>query len=743
MTKQSYPLLGMSCASCAAHATKALEALPGVASAAVSLPTASALIQYDETLCTPEQLQAAVAAVGYELRIDPSEEEQLEELAEREQRSLRRRTALAVLLSLLVMTLMMLHHGHPMGCVEALVSALATGVVLGYAGRDFYVRAWRQLRARAAGMDLLVALSTGVAYSYSLVQLALALLGGKEEALQHLYFEAASMTIAFVLLGKYLEARAQQRTQRALRALIRSGVKEVDEVQPDGSTRRLPLGEVHPGMVLRAAPHTLFAVDGRVLSGESYAEEQLITGESLPVTKAPGAQVWAGTLNGSGTIDYRAEAVGGQTVVARIVRLVQEAGASRAPIQRTVDRVARIFVPVIVLLALVTLLGWGLLGGAEGWGRGLTAALTVLIIACPCALGLATPTAIMVGIGRAAEEGLLIRDAETLEAALGIDTLVLDKTGTLTEGRPELRQIHWLDGEGQGSPQLRLILSALEARTSHPLGAAVVRGLAPSLPRLVLRPLQLTAVSERAGRGLEGTVAGTRYFVGSRRYIEEQGITLAPELQPLLEAAAAEGLTTSFFAREGELLALLQLSDTLRPSAASALAELRQQGKRLVLLTGDNEAVARSVAAQLGIDEVVASVLPDGKADYVARLQAAGHRVAMLGDGVNDAAALARADLSLAMGQGSDLALETAQVTLRGSDLAKLPLLFRIAQRTLRTIHANLFWASVYNLLAVPLAAGGLYLLVGRQLDPMLAGGLMMLSSLSVVLNSLLSRRGR
>ena len=391
MTKQNYPLLGMSCASCAAHATKALEALPGVTSAAVSLSSASALIQYDETLCTPEQLQAAVAAVGYELRIDPSEEEQLEELAEREQRSLKRRTALAVLLSLLVMTLMMLHHGHPMGRAEALVSALATGVVLGYAGRDFYLRAWRQLRARAAGMDLLVALSTGVAYSYSLVQLALALLGGQEEALQQLYFEAASMTIAFVLLGKYLEAHAQQRTQRALRALIRSGVKEVDEVQPDGSTRRLPLGEVHPGMVLRAAPHALFAVDGRVLTGESYAEEQLITGESLPVTKAPGAQVWAGTLNGSGTIDYRAEAVGGQTVVARIVRLVQEAGASRAPIQRTVDRVARIFVPVIVLLALVTLLLWGFLGGAEGWEHGLTAALTVLIIACPCALGLATP----------------------------------------------------------------------------------------------------------------------------------------------------------------------------------------------------------------------------------------------------------------------------------------------------------------------------------------------------------------
>lgn len=735
MVKSTYPLLGMSCAGCVAHATKALESLPGVRSASVNLASSSALIEYDEDQCSLEQLRQAVAALGYELRIDQPALEELETLEAQVADRLKRRTLWAVVLSLGVMALMMMRHEEGLALSEALLAALATSVVLLYSGCDFFVRGWQQLRTGAAGMDLLVALSTGIAYLYSLARLGEALIQGRHEALHQLYLEAASMTIAFVLLGKWLEAMAQRRTHRALRELMHSSAKEALELLPDGSTRSLPLNEVREGMLLRVLPHERFAVDGRIVAGESYAEEQIITGESLPVDKASGDEVWAGTLNGSGILDYRATAVGGATVLARIVRLVEEAGASRAPIQRVVDRVARIFVPVVVLLALTSLLLWGYVGG--DWAEGLTAALTVLIIACPCALGLATPTALMVGIGHAAERGLLVRDAQQLEQAAHIDTLVLDKTGTLTEGKPQLQQLHWWCTE---TPQLRMILSALESRSSHPLAAAVVQALAPRLPKVVLRPVQVDEFLERAGRGLQARVGGQRYAVGSRRYITELGIELSPELEAASLEAEQAGMTTSFFVREDEVLALLELSDALRPTAREAVQQLQASGKHLLLLTGDSEAVAARVAAELGIADYRAGVLPEGKADCVAELQQQGAHVAMLGDGVNDAAALARADLGIAMGQGSDLAMETAGVTLRGDDLRRLSLLFAIAQRTLSTIRANLFWASIYNLLAIPLAAGGLLLLTGRQLDPMLAGGLMMLSSLSVVLNSLFSR---
>lgn len=733
MVKKSFPLLGLHCAACAAHATKALEATAGVQSATVNLASATAFIVYNETLCTPEVLRDAVATMGYTLRINEPEVGELEALRQREASNLRRKTWVAVILSLIVMGLMM---WPPMTLTKALLSALLTAITLLWAGSGFFSRGWRQLRSGAAGMDLLVMLSTTVAFVYSLYRLGSYLsMGGEAHQLHHLYFEAASMTIAFVLLGKVLEARAERRTSAALRRLMGGQPKTVHQLLPSGEVILLPVSEVEPGMELRALPHELFAVDGEVISGESYADEQLISGEPIPVAKTTGSTVYAGTLNGAGTLVYRAREVGRATLLARIIRLVEEAQSSRAPIQQVVDRVARIFVPVIVFLALLTLLAWGILSPIDGWEQGLIAAVTVLIIACPCALGLATPTAIMVGIGRGAEEGLLVRNAEALEAAGHIDTLVLDKTGTITEGRPEVKAIHWCHSEGNDT--FVPILVALERLSSHPLSGAILR----ALPQESERGLEVTHLHEQAGRGLEGEVDGIIYRVGQRAFVEELAGELSPAALAALEEGERMGATCSLFARKGEVLSVLLIADTLRPSSAKALQALRARGLEVIMLTGDGASAARAVGEAVGVSRVVDSVRPEEKAAFIEGLQQAGKRVAMVGDGINDAAALARADLSIAMGSGSDLALETAMVTLRSSDLMQLEHLFDLARTTLSTIHQNLFWACIYNLIAIPVAAGVLYPITGYQLNPMLAGGLMMLSSLSVVTNSLRQAR--
>ena len=733
MVKKSFPLLGLHCAACAAHATKALEATTGVQSATVNLASATAFIVYDETLCTPEVLRDAVATMGYTLRINEPEVGELEALRQREASNLRRKTWVAVILSLIVMGLMM---WPPMTLTKALLSALLTAITLLWAGSGFFSRGWRQLRSGAAGMDLLVMLSTTVAFVYSLYRLGSYLsMEGEAHQLHHLYFEAASMTIAFVLLGKVLEARAERRTSAALRRLMGGQPKTVHQLLPSGEVILLPVSEVEPGMELRALPHELFAVDGEVISGESYADEQLISGEPIPVAKTTGSTVYAGTLNGAGTLVYRAREVGRATLLARIIRLVEEAQSSRAPIQQVVDRVARIFVPVIVLLALLTLLAWGFLSPIDGWEQGLIAAVTVLIIACPCALGLATPTAIMVGIGRGAEEGLLVRNAEALEAAGHIDTLVLDKTGTITEGRPEVKAIHWCHSEGNDT--FVPILVALERLSSHPLSGAILR----ALPQESERGLEVTHLHEQAGRGLEGEVDGIIYRVGQRAFVEELAGELSPAALAALEEGERMGATCSLFARKGEVLSVLLIADTLRPSSAKALQALRARGLEVIMLTGDGASAARAVGDAVGVSRVVDSVRPEEKAAFIEGLQQAGKRVAMVGDGINDAAALARADLSIAMGSGSDLALETAMVTLRSSDLMQLEHLFDLARTTLSTIHQNLFWACIYNLIAIPVAAGVLYPFTGYLLNPMLAGGLMMLSSLSVVTNSLRQAR--
>ena len=727
MTKQTYPLLGLHCAACASHATKALEDVPGVVSASVNLSSATAFVVYDETVCHPEALRSAVASMGYELRIDEVSPETIEAIRLREERRQLYKAIVATVLSLVVMVLMM---AHPITLAKAVISALLTLVVLIWAGSGFYARGWKQLKSKAAGMDLLVALSTGTAILYSLTHLMEYLLSGSMHHLHHLYFEAAAMTIAFVLLGKVIEARAQRRTTTALRHLMGSQPKQVIQVLPTGEVT-LPIEEVEPGMILRAQPGALFAVDGEVVAGESYANEQLISGEPIPVPKTQGAPIYAGTMNGNGSLTYRATEVGRATVMARIIRLVQEAQSSRAPIQKLVDRIARIFVPVIVFIALITWVLWLILLPHGGLEQGLIAAVTVLIIACPCALGLATPTAIMVGVGRGASEGILIRNAESLEAARHINTIVLDKTGTITEGRPEVKTIHWLSGSSKAD---HLRLSRLEQLSAHPLASAVVQAL-----NIPFNPLQVTEFSEVAGKGLQGKIEEKVYRVGSTKFIVDSGVTLGEEARKALEEGEAKGTTCSLYASEEEVLAVIMISDTIRPSAREAINHLRQRGINIIMLTGDGERAAQAIAQEVGGLQYIAGVLPEGKAEHIRSLQAQGARVAMVGDGINDAAALALADVSIAMGQGSDLAMETAMVTIRTSNLLAIDRLLSLSHRTLRVIHQNLFWACIYNLVAIPIAAGVLYPISGYLMNPMLAGGLMMLSSLSVVTNSVVS----
>lgn len=727
MTKQTYPLLGLHCAACASHATKALEDVPGVVSASVNLSSATAFVVYDETVCHPEALRSAVASMGYELRIDEVSPETIEAIRLREERRQLYKAIVATVLSLVVMVLMMVH---PITLAKAVISALLTLIVLIWAGSGFYARGWKQLKSKAAGMDLLVALSTGTAMLYSLTHLMEYLLSGSIHHLHHLYFEAAAMTIAFVLLGKVIEARAQRRTTTALRHLMGSQPKQVIQVLPTGEVT-LPIEEVEPGMILRAQPGALFAVDGEVVAGESYANEQLISGEPIPVPKTQGAPIYAGTMNGSGSLTYRATEVGRATVMARIIRLVQEAQSSRAPIQKLVDRIARIFVPVIVFIALITWVLWLVLLPHGGLEQGLIAAVTVLIIACPCALGLATPTAIMVGIGRGASEGILIRNAESLEAARHINTIVLDKTGTITEGRPEVKTIHRLSGSSKAD---HLRLSRLEQLSAHPLASAVVHAL-----NIPFNPLQVTEFSEVAGKGLQGKIGEKVYRVGSTKFIMDSGVTLGEEARKALEEGEAKGATCSLYASEEEVLAVIMISDTIRPSAREAINHLRQRGINIIMLTGDGERAAQAIAQEVGGIQYIAGVLPEGKAEHIRSLQAQGARVAMVGDGINDAAALALADVSIAMGQGSDLAMETAMVTIRTSNLLAIDRLLSLSHRTLRIIHQNLFWACIYNLVAIPIAAGVLYPISGYLMNPMLAGGLMMLSSLSVVTNSVVS----
>ena len=731
--QETFPILGMSCAACAARVDKTLNKQPGVCQASVNYAAATALVEYDPAQTSPEALQHAVQEAGYDLIISHDEhtEDEVEEAHIKKYKSLKQRTFFAILLAIPIAVI-------GMGFMDRawagwVTWALSTPVVF-VLGRSFFGNAWKQLRHGSANMDTLVASSTGVAYLFSVFNLFFPDFWLSRGITPHVYFESSSVIIAFILLGRLLEERAKGNTSQAIKKLMGLQPKTVTLVVNE-ALKEVPITQVRPGDIIQVKPGERIAVDGVVTDGSSYVDESMLSGEPVPVAKRKDAKVYAGTINQKGSFRFRADKVGTDTLLAKIIHLVQDAQGSKAPVQKLVDRVAAVFVPVIMGIALLSFILWMVLDSSDGFTHGLLALVTVLIIACPCALGLATPTAIMVGIGKGAERGILIKDAESLETAKKVNAVVLDKTGTVTEGHPAVQHILWTDGEAK---QYAPVLLALERKSEHPLAEAIL--LNEEL-RMKNEELGVDGFESLTGQGVKGCYKGVAYYAGNRRLIE--GKRISPTLQEAASAWEAEAQTVIWFANETEALAVIAIADRIKPSSVEAIRTLQDEDIEVHLLTGDNEATAQAIARQAGIAKYKANVLPQDKAAYIRQLQQAGKVVAMVGDGINDSAALAQADLSIAMGSGSDIAMDVAKMTLISSDLRKIPEALRLSRLTVRTIRQNLFWAFIYNTIGVPIAAGVLYPVCGFLLNPMIGGAAMAFSSVSVVTNSLRLRRKR
>lgn len=725
--KQNFPVSGLACAACAARVEKVLNSCEGVNNAGVNFATSTAIVDYDNDKCSPLSLQKAVRDAGYDLFIDDSVKD-LEKIQLKKYKKLKLRTIQAILLSLPVVIIGMFFMNMPYANLIMLL--LSTPVVF-ILGRQFFTGAWRQLRFRTANMDTLVALSTGIAWLFSVANMLFPSYWLSKGIHPHVYFEASAVIIAFILLGKTLESKAKSNTSSAIKKLMGLKPKTVMAIQPDGEIREVPIEEIKPEDILVVRPGERIAVDGTVIDGVSYIDESMLSGEPVPVEKHPGSKVYAGTINGTGSFRFQADRVGEDTLLAKIIRMVQDAQGSKAPVQQLVDKIAAVFVPVIMTIALVSFIVWIIADGNGGFSHGLLAAVTVLIIACPCALGLATPTAIMVGIGKGAELGILIKDAESLEIAPKINTVVLDKTGTITEGHPKVDRIEYIRNHDKADA----ILYALEATSEHPLAIAVIEKLGTQ-PAIAVKDFESVT-----GRGVKGSVDGRTYYAGNLRFMNENHIPLSEEVKRIEAEMTVSANTLVWFADEEDIIALISITDPVKESSVKAVAELHKMNIEVYMLTGDNPATAKAVAEKANIRHFKAEVLPQDKSSFVEKLQKDGHKVAMVGDGINDSAALAVADLSIAMGTGSDIAIDVAKMTIISSDLTKIPVAIKLSKRTVRTIRQNLFWAFIYNVIGVPIAAGILYPISGFLLNPMIAGAAMAFSSVSVVTNSLLLKR--
>ena len=755
----SFPVEGMTCAACVNRITRFLQNVDGVEDANVNLASESATVRFDPGRVALPSLAAAVEAAGYEARLEQAagsdHEAAIEEVAEarterdeaagRHLASLRRRLLVATALTvplLAGLARMTVAPGLPAILTDPIFQlALASPVQL-WAGWPFYRGAWKAVRHGAADMNTLIAVGTTAAYAYSIATIVVpgffrdAGLGMEGDALP-LYFDTSAAIITLILLGRFLEARARSHTSDAIRRLIRLAPRTARIVR-DGTEVDVPIDAVVVGDVLRVRPGEKAAVDGIVIDGRSGVDESMVTGESIPVSKSAGDEVIGATLNTSGTLTFRATRVGRDTVLAHIIRLVSDAQGSRAPIQRLADVVTGYFVPAVLGLAALTFVVWFVAGPQPAFNLALLNTVAVLIIACPCALGLATPTSIMVGTGKGAEAGVLFRNAEALERLGGVRTVVLDKTGTLTEGRPRVTAVVRSEG-APDEPTLLALAAAAEVGSEHPLGDALVRHVRDE------RGIELPATERfesTAGGGIRADVAGKVVLVGRSGFLESAGIDVAG-LREEAERMAANGRTPVLVAVDGRPAGVIAIADTLKPGAAGAVAELRRLGIEVVMLTGDNARTAEAIARSAGIDRVVADVRPEGKAEAVRELQAGGRIVAMVGDGVNDAPALAAADVGIAMGTGTDVAMESAGVTLMRGDLGGIVTAIALSRATMHNIRQNLFWAFAYNVILIPVAMGALFPAFGLMLDPILAAAAMALSSVTVVSNALRLRRFR
>ncbi|MEO8852334.1 MAG: heavy metal translocating P-type ATPase [Ginsengibacter sp.] len=737
LQKKAFPVLNMSCASCASSAQEILQKQPGVINAAVNYANATAQIDYQPTITNPGELKTVLQSIGYDLMIDESDEAKdgLEDLQRKNYQSLRKKTIGAVILSVPIVILSMFFIGSSKSIstiryANYIMWALATPVVF-YFGKQFFVNAWNQAKHRSANMDTLVALSTGVAYLFSVFNTLFPSFWESKGLDAHVYFEAASVVIAFILLGKLLEERAKSNTSSAIKNLMGLQPKTVTIINPEGYQIEIPVVKVEVGDTLLVKPGEKIAVDGKVVGGHSYVDESMISGEPIAVEKSSGGKVFAGTINQKGSFQFKAEKVGGETLLAQIIKTVQQAQASKAPVQKLVDKIAGIFVPVVIGIAVLSFILWMILGGEMGFTHGLLAIVTVLVIACPCALGLATPTAIMAGIGKGAENGILIKDAQSLELAKKINAIVFDKTGTITEGHPEVVEIKWK--EGADKSKLSDLIFSIEQQSEHPLAEAIVRYFGEKSAHSV--PVE--NFESLTGKGIRVSFEGSIYYLGSPALLIGQKINIETSLKQKAEEWQSKAQTVIWLASNENALAAISISDRIKETSVQAIKQLKFEGMEVYMVTGDNKETAAAIASQAGIPNFRSGVLPADKADFIKELQRKGKIVAMVGDGINDSNALAQSDVSIAMGKGSDIAMDVAKMTIISSDLTKIPNAIQLSKYTVATIRQNLFWAFIYNLIGIPIAAGILYPINGFLLNPMIAGAAMALSSVSVVSNSL------
>ena len=722
----TFPVTGMTCAACASSVESILSNTEGVISANVNFASASVLVEY-EAETTPADLQGAIRSIGYDLIIDAEDPAEVQrELQRKHFREIKERTVGSAVLTLPVFVLGMFFMDWVPG---QWISMILSTPILFWFGRSFYINAWKQARHKKANMDTLVALSTGIAFVYSVFNTIFPDFWHIRGIQPHVYYEAATVIITFISLGKLLEEKAKSNTSSAIRKLMGLQPKTLKIIE-NGEEVEMSIASVQKGHVIVVRPGEKIPVDGEVTEGRSFVDESMISGEPVPVEKAKGETVFAGTLNQKGSFRFKATKVGGETLLSQIIKMVQEAQGSKAPVQKLVDKIAGIFVPVVIAIAIATFAAWMLLGGEDAFTHALLTSVAVLVIACPCALGLATPTAIMVGIGKGAENNILIKDAEGLELGYKTNAIVLDKTGTITKGRPTVTNWYW----EHASDYYKQVLLAIESQSEHPLADAVVAGL----KKAGHHPEYITGFQSITGMGVRAeSLEGEKFYVGNQRLVESKGVELSPTVRQQSTEWSSQGKTVIFFTNSSGVLAILAIADELKESSQEAVRTLQDRGIEVYMLTGDNEQTAKSVAEQVGIRHFKAEVLPADKADFVKELQSQNKVVAMVGDGINDSHALAQADISIAMGKGSDIAMDVAKITLITSDLLAIPRALLLSKRTVQGIRQNLFWAFIYNLIGIPIAAGVLYAFNGFLLDPMIAGAAMAMSSVSVVANSL------
>jgi len=719
---------GMTCAACSARIEKKLNSLPGIKSAHVNLGTERATIDYDPSAVKATDMIKAVQALGYGAeRLESINPDRAREEKDLEIRSLRLLLLASILLSLPLVTAMFLSifkvHSPSVAFLHNQYFQLAIATPVQFIiGARFYKHAYNALRSGSANMDVLIAMGTSAAYFYSLYNVFYQTVPAG--MMKGLYFEASAIIITLILLGKYLEAVAKGKTSEAIRKLAELQPRTARVIR-QGTEQDIPIEEVELGDLIIVRPGEKVPVDGKIIQGNSALDESMLTGESLPVDKKPDDAVYGATINKYGTFQFEATRVGKDTALAQIIKMVEDAQGSKAPIQKIADQVAGVFVPVVLGIALVTFLAW-FIGGA-GLNKALISAVAVLVIACPCALGLATPTAIMVGTGKGAENGILIKGGEHLEQAYKLNAIVLDKTGTITKGKPEVTDIISLTG--RDSHEILRLAASAEKGSEHPLGAAIYEKGKGNLENLV-SPANFSAIP---GMGIQAVIDSEEIYIGTRRLMLEKDIDVAP-VEDQISALEDAGKTVMLMALDHQLAALIAVADTLKEGSREAIADLKAMGLEVYMITGDNRRTAQAIARQVGIDHVLAEVLPENKAEEVMHLKDQGKIVAMVGDGINDAPALATADIGMAMGTGTDVAMEAADITLMRGDLRTIPQAIRLSRQTIRKIKQNLFWAFIYNIVGIPFAALGM-------LNPIIAGGAMAFSSVSVVTNSLSLRR--